>query len=217
MNCSVLVMSCDGYSDLWEPFFKLFNKYWDCPYTVYLGTENKNYTNALKSTGLWTKRLRENLEKIDTKYVIFMLDDFFLRKQVDNKRIEAIIEQFKDDIAVFNLEMGYDKTDSFCLLEGFKTRSKRANYLCSCQPSIWDREKLLGYLQKDMTPWQWETQMLQTEWKHYINYGELIFDIGYYLHRKPWGIVQGKWARECVDLFKKENIEVDYEKRGFYN
>ena len=27
-DLGVIVMSCDGYSDAWEAFFKLFFKYW---------------------------------------------------------------------------------------------------------------------------------------------------------------------------------------------
>ncbi len=39
---TVLINSCDAYSDLWEPFFKLFSIYWpDCPYEIVLNTEYK--------------------------------------------------------------------------------------------------------------------------------------------------------------------------------
>ncbi len=34
---AILVCSCDKYADVWEPFFKLFFKFWpDCPYPIYL-------------------------------------------------------------------------------------------------------------------------------------------------------------------------------------
>ena len=38
-DCSILVVSCDRYRDLWTPFFTLFQRYWpDCDMPVYLGT-----------------------------------------------------------------------------------------------------------------------------------------------------------------------------------
>jgi len=38
-NCSILIPSCDKYSDLWRPFFTLFWRHWpDCPFPVYLGS-----------------------------------------------------------------------------------------------------------------------------------------------------------------------------------
>ena len=68
-----------------------------------------------------------------------------------------------------------------------------------------------------MTPWQWEMQIIDSEYEFYINEEDLIIDIGYYQDRLPWGIVQGKWTQETKEFLNKEKIEVDYGKRGFYN
>lgn len=216
---SVLVMSCDAYEDIWEPFYTLFNKYWKCPYKVYFGTEtkdNKHFT-TIKTQGSWTARVRQTLEQIDTKYVIFLLDDFFLRNPVRQGIIDSAITQFDDNTAVFNFELNKDTKTIESPLNGFRTRLNNQVYLCSCQPSLWDRKKLISLLQKDMNAWEWETQIIDSPYKFNINVRELVFDIGYYAERKSWGIVQGKWAIECIDLFKKEKINVDFSKRGFFN
>ena len=43
-NITVLVNSCDSYSDAWYPFFTLWKKYWpDCKYPIILNTESKSY------------------------------------------------------------------------------------------------------------------------------------------------------------------------------
>ena len=40
-NLTILVTSCDKYSDLWIPFIKLFRKFWsDCPYKLVLISES---------------------------------------------------------------------------------------------------------------------------------------------------------------------------------
>ena len=40
---AILVLSCDGYTDLWRPFFENFKKKWgDCPYDIYLLTNKKS-------------------------------------------------------------------------------------------------------------------------------------------------------------------------------
>ena len=45
---TVLVNSSDGFEDCWDPFFKLFDKYWpNCNAPIILNTEKKTY----KSTG----------------------------------------------------------------------------------------------------------------------------------------------------------------------
>ena len=45
---SILINTTDSFSDCWEPFFKLFCKYWpDYDGKIYLNTETKtfNYKN----------------------------------------------------------------------------------------------------------------------------------------------------------------------------
>ena len=109
-DIAVLVMSCDAYEDIWCAFYTLFNKYWKCPYKVYFGSEtkdNKNFT-TIKTQGSWTSRVRQTLEQLDTKYVIFLLDDFFLRKQVRQDIIDSAVAQFDDNTAVFNFELNKD-------------------------------------------------------------------------------------------------------------
>jgi len=50
-DVAILVSSFDGFSDLWSPFFMLFWRYWpDCPYPVYLISNNKIYENPRITT-----------------------------------------------------------------------------------------------------------------------------------------------------------------------
>lgn len=43
-DCTILLCSCDAYSDCWEPFFKLLKKFGDnCPYRIQLNTESAKY------------------------------------------------------------------------------------------------------------------------------------------------------------------------------
>ena len=42
-KCSLLINTCDNYEDTWIPFFSLLSNYWgECPYSIYLNTEEKN-------------------------------------------------------------------------------------------------------------------------------------------------------------------------------
>ena len=45
MKYSIVVNTCDSYSDCWEPFFKLFSVFWkDCKGEIFLNTEYKDYS-----------------------------------------------------------------------------------------------------------------------------------------------------------------------------
>ena len=218
-DMSILVFSCDAYEDCWKPFKKLYDKYFPNPYKLYIGTETKtcDFGTTIKTQGQWTNRLKETLSKIDTKYILFLLDDFFIRNNVDYNTLEAIKDLFEDNTATINFELANCIRLDNKSLGRFKKKSDNQPYLFSCQPGIWDREKLIEILENDKTPWQMETTVLDSPYEFYANMGNLIIDIGYYEHRKPWGIVQGKWATEMIELNKKEKLGIDFTKRGFYD
>lgn len=93
---AILIPSCDAYADLWPPFFAAFKRHWpDCPYRVYLGANQQDWPDphvtTLKSgSGLqWGKRLLDHLAQVPEKYVVLILEDFFLRHRVDGTLFEA--------------------------------------------------------------------------------------------------------------------------------
>lgn len=216
----IVVLSCDKYDDCWDIFKKLFEKYWpDCPYNIYLATETKKYDGIETisiNEPIWTTRIRKTLETLKTKYVIILLDDFFIRNPVNQEKIEYCINNFDQQTVTFNFELEYSNNIEVGL-NGFKLRPRFSPYLHSCQPGIWNREKLINHLSIPQSPWDWETMSFNSEEKFYINSSKNpIIDIGYYSHNK-FSIVRGKWAREIVSFFDKEGIEIDYQIRGFYD
>lgn len=96
-NCTMLVNSCDSYEDCWEAFFELLLIQWqDFNMKIVLNTETKNYSYkglSIETMRLcrkempWGKRLIETLKRIDTKYILFALDDFYLERPV---RVEEL-------------------------------------------------------------------------------------------------------------------------------
>lgn len=218
-DTSILILSCDSYEDIWRPFFILKERYWKfCPYETYIATESKNclYAESLKHTGAWTKRIRESLQDIPTKYVLILCEDFFIRERVDDVRIGRCIDNMTDDIATFSFEKEYDPTLP-CEFDGFRLKPNKSRYLNSCQTSLWDREKLIERLQEDTSAWGWEYTTVDSPYKHYVNSSDFIIDYGYKHYGDWFGIRKGKWVQEdVIPLFEKEGIEMDFAIRGFY-
>lgn len=215
----VLIMSCDSYNDTWLPFSILYNKYFPNNYKTYIVTETKicTYFDTIKKTGAWTKRLREALQELDSEYVLLMLDDYFIHDKVDLERIKETLRLFDDKTATFNFELNYRNAETLRWPYFWKKQYNNQVYLNSTQPSIHNRLKLIERLDKDQTPWEWELTKLDSKYYFFINNGKPIINTGYDINHKPWGIVQGKWSRETKELFDKEGIQVDYEKRGYFN
>lgn len=226
LNTSVLIYSCDKYSDVWEPFFTLFFRYWECPFRVYIATESKKCftpgVTTINGLGTWTERMQKAVREIPTKYVIGMCEDFFFRRPVRQNIIDNCIMYMEHDYEAgcFNFEKEYDQGIQLIPSEylDFAEKPPGDHFQKSCQPTLWRREYLAELLEGKMDAWHWEWQVRDYPLKHYIWNGlrdELVFEYGY--HNNKWfGIQKGKWVKDDVGpLFQKERIEVDYRKRGF--
>ena len=234
---TILVCSCDSYEDSWYPFFKLLKKYWqDCPYEIVLNTESKKFSyDGLNITCLqafkdktvpYGERLLFHLDKIKSKYVLLMLDDFFIRDYVNTERINNYLEVMNNnpDIATVTLCNGFEDDDyddgvlSDCCL-----RPKYCNYKMNLQCGIWNREKFISFLRKNETPWDIERygsiRCCHSDDKFYILKKEAIPPINYGKKEGlSWGIVRGKWVYDdIVPLFEENDISIDLNQRGFFD
>lgn len=224
-DCSVLIYSCDSYSDVWEAFFKLLFKYWECPYRVYIATETKVCTvpgvTTLNTQGTWTERMYKAVEQIPTKYVIGMCEDMFMRRIVYQHQIEQCIKWMEEDKYIANIN--FEKEYNFSLPskhERFGKKPKCGWYCKSCQPTLWRKAVLLDLLDCQKTAWEWELSETPYTYDYYIYTGdirEVVFEYGY-KNNQWFGIRKGQWVRESVEkLFKDENIDIDFSIRGFYD
>ena len=222
-NISVLIYSCDKYSDIWGPFFTLFFRYWECPYQVYLATESEqcllpNIKTINTEGETWTERIRAAVEQIPTDYVIGMCEDFFMRRPVRKGMIDRCLEAMKEDesIACFNFEKDYDGAAGGIVPE-FGIKAPGHNFQKSCQPTLWRRSILMELLDCQMNPWEWEDSETTEKYKFYCYTGDLeglTFDYGLY-KRNLFGIVKGRWYEPDVrPLFEKEGINIDLSVRG---
>lgn len=217
----VLVLSCDKNDDLFEPFHICIEKYWkNHPEIIYITETKKNpyYKTICKEIefDLWTKRIREALKEIDDDKILLIMDDCFIRQQVDVKRIKYVEESLKDNIALFNFEKCFDNGDLPSQYEGFKKKNPNGIAIPSIQCGLWQKDKLMTILNITCQPWEIERLNIAHDFEYYINSADYIIDYGY-MFPKPFGVYKGKWCRELYDFFEKENIKIDWSKRDFYD
>ena len=204
---SILVLSCDKYEPCWTPFFTLLDKYWEGHPSVYLVTESKKceYCNTINiNSDIWSRRFLGALREIESDYVLVMLDDFFIRDYVDIDRISDI--EFTSDIICYNFELEY--REPALRLNEWDIQKNNQVYLTSTQPSLWDRKKLITLIGDNMSPWEFELQVVDSPYDFYINNQNYIIDVGY-RHQDlsvGWGITRGKLSRECKEFLEKEGL-----------
>ncbi len=231
-DCTLLVNSYDGGEDLWEGFFKAWSVQWagfDMP--VVLNTESKNYSYPgfnIKTFKLyqgkknvpWAKRLIETLKRIDTDYILFFLDDFWLDAPVDVEFFEKTLEWLRKnpDVATISYQPTNGQNIQDGRFERFEKRPQKGEYRMNCQAAIWRREKLISFLRPHESAWDWERDgsIRSSRYKDclytLIDGSPLIFsyDLGGVIYK-------GRWCRSVIEpLVKELEISVDYTRRGFH-
>jgi len=216
-TCSVLVSSCDAYSDLWTPFFNLFWRNWpDCPYSVYLGTNWAHHDDPRVRTlnagddESWSKNLRFFLNQISSEYVLLLLEDFFLTRHVSteavSKHVSALRALNGTSLRLFpnpppdNRVNGYESIGSIHPLAPFRV---------SAQAGIWKREGLLALLRDDENAWDFERNATARSRTSASGFYCTLQPILPYVHV----IEQGRWFWYAARRFQQANIGCNFEAR----
>jgi len=161
-NFAILVLSCDKYSLLWEPLFEQFKKYWhDCPFTVYLGSNTKQYKDKKIHTILsgedkdWSTSLLRILERIPSKYIFLWLDDFFPIEPINTHKFENTA-RFMETNQVKHIHVApLPKPDSIAESKEFGVYEKGAPYRISTF-GFWEVNALKKLLIPGENPWNFE-------------------------------------------------------------
>lgn len=233
-NCTIIVNSCDAYSDTWNLFFAAFKNHWkDCPYPVLLNTQLiKEYNTELsiqihnfksdKKKDQWGKRLRNTLEYIKTDFVIMLYDDFVLEKDVNQSVVSDCISWLKENsnISVFYFLQVCGKNIDDNKYSGFERIGDKTDYKLNSAPAVWRREDLLKLVEDNDSPWAWE--FFGTHRAHESN--SLFYSIKdnkkrpyVYSHERGGAVYRGKWVESVVSpLIEKYNLSLDLSLRGKY-
>lgn len=151
---TILISSCDEYSDTWHAQTALMNRYWGNRHcrTILLTDTNKNgfvlpgieIIEAGEGARI-IERMRKAMEEIKTEYVFFTLDDFMLRDFVKNDIITSHIEKMdNEEISYMRcfLRPKPKRKNKIKGSKGFYNCDLNKNYQVNLSPSIWKKEFL---------------------------------------------------------------------------
>lgn len=217
---TILVVSYDGYSDLWNDFFKCKQYNWpDCPFETVLANNIKAYEKYNVKVincgeySQWSTRTRIALQKIKSKYVLFMLEDFFISSKVKTENIlQALSLMEKEELLYYKLQT-FSKINT-----PFFKNDKNLNiipydlkYGISLLAAIWDRN---FFIQKvgtdDYNPWKFEADRNAECGQNAIDGAKVkyVFDNRNILNICHM-VVQGKFIPWSIKEMKRKGFEID--------
>lgn len=164
---SIIVSSHDKASDLWEPFFRLFDLYWpDCPYSVFLVSNRKSgprrpylKTMTVGKDQHWASNLKKVLTRIDSEYILYLQDDYFFDRPVNQKLLSQGIKFLKQHRGACLRLMPSPRPD--VPIHGSKLYgliSNDAKYRVCLQAGIWKKTTLMSLLVDGEDGWDMESK-----------------------------------------------------------
>ena len=205
---SLIVLSCDKYSDLWDPFEFYFNRNWpDCPFEKYFVTNFKKtnirgFNDILIGEDLsWSDNLKSVLNKVETNYSLIMLDDLFINKKVNTPLIIKIFDEFKKIDGKY-LKLNPQPKPETKTNEYFGEIKKGSLYRATVVFTIWKNETLKSLLLTGENPWEFEEKgTLRSD-----RYNE-FYSTSTYLFNWLHGVVKGKYLLRTVKTMKNDGYD----------
>lgn len=221
----VLVVSCDRYADLWDPLFRILRLRWpDCPFPIYLGANHKSYeggdvtTITIGDDESWASGVREMIGRLDTSYVIMLLEDFFLTQTVDTALIQELVdvarrEQLGCLRLVGELPLAYPPTRPIAGRETLGEIPKRTAYRVTAQAAIWRVDTLMKLLVPGANAWEFEelgtalsnrlSESFWGVWRNAIHYEQVV--------------EKGMWKPVGLRICAEAGVAIDQAARGVYS
>jgi hypothetical protein len=230
---TVMVHTTDTFEDCWQPFFKLLKYYWPCRRAeVLLNTQFKEFQSgdsSIRSAQVgnpsrfdlkrsWSCRLLAGLQQVDTPYVLYLQEDYFLNAPVDSEMLLRCLREIDKGNADY---VGFYCSEPESTLnpvnDALALVPQKANYRLCTQAGLWRKSTLIKYTIPGESVWQWErygSRRAHRGSERFLCTRRNIPSVFPYI---PTGVVRGRWyAPAVVDLFAKHGISVDFSKRGFY-
>lgn len=238
-NVTILVNSCDKHESAWEPFFKLLKIQWpECAeYKFILNSETKTYncdfldvTTICSGTKLtWSERLKNVLRQIDTEYILYFLEDFFLQKRVSNETLLEAVDYIKNNEDVGYIGLKYNPKHNFkdeTAVDLSKHFLNKDNIITmnrvNSMTALWRKDWLMSVLRDHETPWEFELygSVRSRRYKQKVLVINNVNGVcppvfAYEVDPKHgYAINGGKWLPKNKELFEKYGIEADFDILG---
>lgn len=167
---TLMIQTCDAFSDLWEPHFRLLEESWpNRPVRTMLVTDAPTDA-AFPGVGVFCAgpgkqfpaRLAAVLPKIETDYILLTLDDYFPIYPISTDKLSRLVEimdrEGLDCIRLFADPDSFQKSGK----TGLYSIDLTENYALNLYPGLWRRDFLTQTLGRDMDIWAYEVSLTHT-------------------------------------------------------
>lgn len=167
---TLMIQTCDAFSDLWEPHFQLLTENWpDRPVRTLLVTDSPTEavfpSVEVLSTGAgmhMPARLAAVLPQVETEYILLTLDDYFPIHPISTQKLDRLVEimdaEKLDYIRLFSTPNSFRKAAH----KGLYEIDLREDYAVNLYPGLWRKAFLVQTLMPETDIWTYEVSLTYT-------------------------------------------------------
>lgn len=217
-DLALLVVSCDSYTNIAHTFFELqerFMGWFDGP--KYFVNETKPFecdnvtTIHVGPDKDWSAKVLSALEYIPEKYVLFMLEDYFIGKPVAEKTFKEAFQTLKEHslkyYRITNIPKGKGKSKIAPYLSDIQSNMR---YGINLQAAFFLKDFLMEICSGvDRSAWAVETDLLKNVTSRYeYDLKDCVVDRRNIIDIHN-GVIKGRWVKKTVAYFKKQGFNID--------
>lgn len=169
---TILICSCDKFSDLWHEHVRLLHKHWIGKLCRAVLVTDKDTDAILKDVDIivapsdydFSKRIAYALDFIETEYVLLTLDDYFLIYDTYLENITKLLEiSITRDIDYLLLYNRRRKNTPKCVdLEKIEQIDLEKKYAVILYPALWKVSFLKKTVRDNISAWEYEFLLTET-------------------------------------------------------
>lgn len=166
---SIVIGTCDKFSDLWQTHFELLFKNWagEMP-PIYLITDKETAfsyegVTVVVEEGHLPGRIKKALDVIDSDRVLLTLDDYFVINSVNGRDIGTLCAYAEknsvDYLMLYNRR--WAKKRYYKGIDSFSKIDLEKRYALNLYPAIWTKAFLAFSIDEELTPWMFEPMLTE--------------------------------------------------------
>lgn len=161
-DISFVVLSCDKYADLWDPFFHCLEKYWpDRPFKLFLVTNCRDYNRhgvsviKLGADNDAATNILTAIRSVPSSWLILWLEDLLITSTVDTSRLlELLHSATAEGACYFKLSADTPLATEAYAGKGFGSVPKGVRYRSAIGTALYHRDTLTALLTPGMSIWE---------------------------------------------------------------
>lgn len=209
----ILVLSYDGFKDLWPIFFHSFFNMWpDCPLKINLLTNSSSFIHPNVTTipvgadVSWSSNLLKGIEAIDAKRILFFFEDAFLSTKVSSEEILFYLK-FAIETDAEYLRLKRTHKPDYRISNNIGLLKAGGLYRLTLFLSIVKKNVLLDLIAPEENAWEFEFNgsIRSDKYKQFYSVYKNIIS---YNH----AIIKGQWTSHIAPYVT--NFGIDINERG---